>query len=163
MIFLNIYIMSKIKLVNNDNYEISIDSELIKKYEYLMSKYDQNSEKINLEDINESILKVLVKYLQKYGKCEESKLPEELKSSNLKEELNDWDVKFLEELTFEQTFNLINATILLNIPHLHDLACIKIAAFMKDKQPDDVNKEFTIECQLTADEAKNLGLEVEDS
>lgn len=155
--------MSKVKLVSNDNHEILIDSELICKSEYLMSKFKQNSEKVNLEEINENILKILVKYLQHYGNKEESKLPEELKSSNLNDELCEWDFKFLEELTFEQTFNLINAGILLNIPHLHDLACIKIAAFMKDKQPDDVNKEFTIECQLTADEAKNLGLEVEDS
>jgi hypothetical protein len=45
------------------------------------------------------------------------------------------------------------------LEHLHDLACIKIAAFMKDKAPDEINKEFTFECQLTPEEAKELGLD----
>ena len=30
---------------------------------------------------------------------------------------------------------------------------------MKGKSPDEVNKEFTIECQLTQEEAKELGLD----
>ena len=62
-------------------------------------------------------------------------------------------------LSFEQTFHLINAGLLLELDHLHDLACAKVAAFMKGKSPEDVNKEFTIECQLTQEEAKQLGLD----
>ena len=50
--------------------------------------------------------------------------------------------------------------VLLELEHyLHDLACARIAAFMKGKSPEEVNKEFTIECQLTQDEAKELGLD----
>ena len=30
---------------------------------------------------------------------------------------------------------------------------------MKGKTPEEVNEEFTIECQLTQDEAKQLGLD----
>ena len=60
---------------------------------------------------------------------------------------------------FEQTFHLINAGLLLELDHLHDLACAKSAAFMKGKSPEDVNKEFTIECQLTQEEAKQFGLD----
>jgi hypothetical protein len=72
---------------------------------------------------------------------------------------SEWDVNFLESLSYEQTFHLINAAALLELQHLHDLACIKIAAFMKDKNPDEVNKEFTIECQLSTEEAQSLGLD----
>lgn len=58
------------------------------------------------------------------------------------------------------SFHLINAGVLLELEHyLHDLACARIAAFMKGKSPEEVNKEFTIECQLTQDEAKELGLD----
>ena len=32
-------------------------------------------------------------------------------------------------------------------------------SFIKGKTPEEVNREFTIECQLTQDEAKQLGLE----
>ena len=47
----------------------------------------------------------------------------------------------------------------LDLEHLHDLVCFKIAAFIKGKTPEEVNKEFIIECQLTQEEAKQLGLE----
>ena len=30
---------------------------------------------------------------------------------------------------------------------------------MKDKAPDEISKEFTFECQLTPEEAKELGLD----
>ena len=41
---------------------------------------------------------------------------------------------------------------------MHDLACEKIATFMKGKSPEDVNKEFIIEFQLTQKEAKQWDL-----
>ena len=86
-------------------------------------------------------------------------IPDVLSSNDLKKEVSDWDYKFVGPLTYEQTFHLINAGLLLELDHLHDLACAKIAAFMKGKSPEDVNKEFTIECQLTQEEAKQLGLD----
>ena len=82
-----------------------------------------------------------------------------MQSNDLKKEVSPWDFKFIGPLSFEQTFHLINAGLLLELDHLHDLACAKIAAFMKGKSPEDVNKEFTIECQLTQEEAKQLGLD----
>ena len=54
---------------------------------------------------------------------------------------------------------MINAGLLLELNHLYDLACFKIAAFMKGKTPEEITQEFTIECQLTQDEAKPLGLD----
>ena len=50
---------------------------------------------------------------------------------------------------------------MLELEHLHDLSCIKIASFMRDKSPDEINKQFTFECQLTDEEIKDLGLEME--
>jgi hypothetical protein len=57
---------------------------------------------------------------------------------------------------------LINAALLFELVHLHDLACAKIASFMRGKTIEDINKEFTIECQLTAEDAKAIGLEVDE-
>ena len=93
------------------------------------------------------------------GKNEIPKIPDVLPSNDLKKVVSDWDYRFVGPLTYEQTFHLINAGLLLELDHLHDLACAKIAAFMKGKSPEDVNKEFTIECQLTQEEAKQLGLD----
>ena len=86
-------------------------------------------------------------------------LPEVLKSNDLKAEIGEWDFSFINPIPFENCFHLINAGSFLGLNHLYELACSKIAAFMKGKSPDEVNKEFTIECQLTQEEAKELGLE----
>ena len=88
-------------------------------------------------------------------------MPTALNSPELKTQLSTFDYKFISPCSYENTFSLINAALLLNLDHLHDLACIKIAAFMRDKAPDEINKEFTFECQLTPEEVKELGLEEE--
>ena len=39
------------------------------------------------------------------------------------------------------------------------VTAFKIASFIKGKTPEEVNQEFIIECQLTQEEARQLGLE----
>ena len=85
--------------------------------------------------------------------------PEVLTSNDLSKQIEQWDCDFIMKVSYEIAFHLINAGVLLELEHLHDLACARIAAFMKGKSPEEVNKEFTIECQLTQDEAKELGLD----
>ena len=98
-------------------------------------------------------------YLEQYKDKDPNKSPEVLTSNDLAKQIDEWDFNFINKTTYEVTFHLINAGVLLELEHLHDLACAKIASFMKGKSPEEVNKEFTIECQLTQDEAKELGLD----
>ena len=119
----------------------------------------QDTYNIDVEDVKSDILKLVVNYLNYYSNNDTPKIPDVVTSNDLKKQVSAWDYKFVNGLSFEQTFNLINAGLLLELDHLHDLGCAKIAAFMKGKTPEEVNKEFTIECQLTQEEAKELGLE----
>ena len=148
-----------IKLKSNDNQEFEISKEACNVSRYLQNKVKEGNNEIELEDIKGEILKLVVDYLNHYSNNEIPKIPEVLQTNDLKKEVTEWDYKFIGPLSFEQTFHLINAGLLLELDHLHDLACAKIAAFMKGKSPEDVNKEFTIECQLTQEEAKQLGLD----
>ena len=148
-----------IKLKSNDNQEFEISQEACNVSRYLQNKVKEGNNEIELEDIKGEILKLVVDYLNHYSNNEIPKIPEVLQTNDLKKEVAEWDYKFIGPLSFEQTFHLINAGLLLELDHLHDLACAKIAAFMKGKSPEDVNKEFTIECQLTQEEAKQLGLD----
>ena len=148
-----------IKLKSNDNQEFEISQEACNVSRYLQNKVKEGNNEIELEDIKGEILKLVVDYLNHYTNNEIPKIPEVLQTNDLKKEVTEWDYKFIGPLSFEQTFHLINAGLLLELDHLHDLACAKIAAFMKGKSPEDVNKEFTIECQLTQEEAKQLGLD----
>ena len=148
-----------IKLKSNDSQEFEISHEACNLSRFLESKVKEGNNEIELEDIKGEILKLVVDYLNHYSNNEIPKIPEVLQTNDLKKEVAEWDYKFIVPLSFEQTFHLINAGLLLELDHLHDLACAKIAAFMKGKSPEDVNKEFTIECQLTQEEAKQLGLD----
>ena len=148
-----------IKLKSNDNQEFDISPEICNISRFLQNKIKEGNKEIELDDIKGDILKLVVDYLKHYSNNELPKIPEVLQTNDLKKEVEEWDYNFIEPLTYEQTFHLINAGLLLELDHLHDLACAKIAAFMKGKSPEEVNKEFTIECQLTQEEAKQLGLD----
>ena len=147
-----------ITLKSKDGKEFKLSQEAINLSKFLKEKTKDKNELV-LDDVNGETLALVVDYLEHYSKNELSKLPSELKSTDLKSQLSNFDYKFISPPSFETTFYLINAGLLFELEHLHDLACIKIAAFMKDKAPDEINKEFTFECQLTPEEAKELGLD----
>ena len=149
-----------ITLKSKDGQEFKISEETCKISKYLTENTKDKKELV-LDQLNGESLKLVVDYLNHYSKNELSKLPDALKSADLKSELCVFDYKFISPISFENSFYLINAGLLLGLQHLHDLACIKIAAFMRDKAPDEINKEFTFECQLTPEEIKELGLEEE--
>ncbi len=148
-----------ITLKSNDGQEFKITEESCSLSRFLRNQIQNGKNEIEVEDIKGEILKLVVDYLNYYSKNEIPKIPDVLSSNDLKKEVSDWDYRFINPLSYEQTFHIINAGLLLELDHLHDLACAKIAAFMKGKSPEDVNKEFTIECQLTQEEAKQLGLD----
>ena len=148
-----------ITLKSSDGQSFSVSPEACGLSWYLQNQIQNGKSEIEVEDVKGEILKLVVDYLNYYSSNEIPKLPDVLQSNDLKKEVSPWDYKFVGPLSFEQTFHLINAGLLLELDHLHDLACAKVAAFMKGKSPEDVNKEFTIECQLTQEEAKQLGLD----
>ena len=148
-----------VTLKSNDGQEFKVSEEGCALSRYLQNQIQNGKNEIEVEDVKGEILKLVVDYLNHYSNNEIPKIPDVLSSNDLKKEVNDWDYRFVGPLTYEQTFHLINAGLLLELDHLHDLACAKVAAFMKGKSPEDVNKEFTIECQLTQEEAKQLGLD----
>ena len=148
-----------ITLKSNDGQEFKVDDKACALSRFLENQVKSGKNEIELEDIKGEILKFVVDYLNYYSNNEIPKITEVLANNDLQKEVSDWDFQFINPLSYEQTFHLINAGLLLELDHLHDLSCAKIAAFMKGKSPEEVNKEFTIECQLTQEEAKQLGLE----
>ena len=148
-----------IKLKSSDGQLFVVTPEACGLSRYLQNQIQNGKSEIDVEDVKGEILKLVVDYLNYYSSNEIPKIPDVLQSNDLKKEVSQWDYKFVQPLSYEQTFHLINAGLLLELDHLHDLACAKVAAFMKGKSPEDVNKEFTIECQLTQEEAKQLGLD----
>ena len=147
-----------VTLISSDGKNFQLSKDACKLSKFLQDQTKDKKELV-LDKINGETLKLIVDYLNHYTTNNLSKLPEKLKSEDLKSQLCTFDYKFISPPSFEVIFNLINAGLLLELEHLHDLACIRIAAFMRDKDIDEINKEFTFECQLTPEECKELGLE----
>ena len=148
-----------ITLKSNDNKTFSLPENACKKSAYLQKLIKEGKSPIALDEIKGEVLEKVVEYLKYYSDKDFPKLPEVLKGNDLKSEIGEWDFNFINPISYENCFHLINAGSLLELNHLYELACSKIAAFMKGKTPDEVNKEFTIECQLTQEEAQELGLD----
>ena len=148
-----------IKLKSSDGKVFEAPEKGCKKSKFLKKAIEGGKTEINLNEIKSEILAKVIEYLNYYADKEFPNLPETLKSNDLKSEINEWDFTFIDAISYENTFHLINAADQLEINHLYNLACLKIAAFMKGKSPEEVNEEFTIECQLTPEQAKSLGLD----
>ena len=148
-----------INLKSNDGKSFEVSEDGCKKSKYLQNQIESGKTEIVLEDIKGETLEKVAEYINYYADKDTPKLPEVLQSNDLQSEVGEWDFNFINPVSYENTFHLINAGLSLELDHLYDLSCAKIAAFMKGKTPEEVNKEFTIECQLTQEEAKQLGLD----
>jgi S-phase kinase-associated protein 1 len=157
--------MSQVKLISNDGKEITVESDVIKASTYLTKSLERDPDhaQIEINELNSNILEMVIEYIRLKIQKEPEPIPEVLNGNGLKEDLND-DIyfNFIEKVDFETAFQLINAALLFESVHLHDLACAKIASFMRGKTIEEINKEFTIECQLTAEDAKAIGLDVDE-
>ncbi len=148
-----------ITLKSNDGRSFSISEGACKSSRFLQNNIENGKTEITLDEIKGDVLELVVNYLNNYEGKDFPKLPETLSSNDLESQITEWDFGFIDPVSYENAFHLINAGLILELDHLHDLACTKIAAFMKGKTPEEVNEEFTIECQLTKEEAKQLGLD----
>ena len=148
-----------IKLKSSDGKVFEASEDGCKKSNFLKKSIEGGKTEIKINEVKGEVLEKVVEYLNYYVDKEFPSLPELLKTNDLKSEINEWDFNFIEPISYENTFHLINAGDQLELSHLYNLACLKIAAFMKGKSPEEVNEEFTIECQLTPEQAKSLGLD----
>ena len=151
-----------VTLKSSDGRRYVVSGEACKLSKYLQNYIYSGEREIQLDEARGDIVKALAEYLQFYADKECPQIPEIITGNDMSKLLNPFDLRFINSLTYEQAFNLINLSNTLDLEHLHDLSCFKIAAFIKGKTPEEVNKEFVIECQLTQEEAKQLGLEPSD-
>ncbi len=148
-----------VTLKSSDGRRYVISGEACKLSKYLQNYIYSGEREIQLDEAKGDIVKVLAEYLQFYADKDFPQIPEIITGNDPSKLLTPFDLRFINSLSYEQAFRLINISNTLDLEHLHDLSCFKIAAFIKGKTPEEVNQEFIIECQLTQEEAKQLGLE----
>ena len=149
-----------IVLKSSDGQKIAVPDSALNACAYFQNCAINGRKEIELDEFKSDVLKILISYLNFYSKNNYPQIPEIIRANaDIRTLLTSFDFSFASSINYEQAFNLINLANLLDLGHLHDLACFKIAAFIRNKTPEEVNKEFIIECQLTQEEARQLGLE----
>ena len=148
-----------ITLKSSDGRRYVVSGDACKLSKYLQNYIYSGEREIQLDEAKGDIVKCLAEYLQFYADKEFPQIPEIITGNDPSKLLSPFDLRFSNSLTYEQAFHLINVSNTLDLEHLHDLVCFKIASFIKGKTPEEVNQEFIIECQLTQEEARQLGLE----
>lgn len=146
-----------ITLISSDKKPVIFENNLIEYSEYLKGlKKDTNI------DFKEDILIKVKEYLSNYDTAIATPIPKILTKSNFSEDVGDWNAEYIQSMNFENVFHLTNAGNIFKLQHLHELACARIAFFMRENNsPDEVAKEFTIQCILTQDEVKEMGFDQE--
>lgn len=150
-----------ITLKSKDKESFEIPNELCKLSKYLQNEIDNGKTEIQLKDIKGDIIELIIKYLQEYQDKKPAKVPKSFQSNDLNKELSEFDAKFISEVSFENTIHLINASVFLNLQELHDVACSKISSFIIGKTPQEIKEQFTLSLELTEEEAKELGIEID--
>ena len=133
-----------VTLKSSDGRSYVISGEAAKLSRYLQNFTYSGKNEIPLEDAKGEVVKALAEYLQYYADKDFPQIPEIITGNDISKLLSPYDLKFINSIYFEQAFHLINVGNSLDLEHLHDLACFKIAAFIKGKTPEEVNREFTI-------------------
>jgi S-phase kinase-associated protein 1 len=107
---------------------------------------------IPLDEVNEKILNLIIKYLSHYDGVAPVEIEKPLKSNNMKDVVDEFSAGFINELELNDLIDLTVAANFMEIQTLLDLCTAKIASMCKDKSEEEIFKTFGITDQFTEEE-----------
>ena len=148
----------KLKSKDNQIYEVSID--ILQKAKLISGIVEDASDEddtIFLREIDEINLIRIIDYLVHYQKEEPKEIPkpypERTDDAFLRSILNDdWTFDFLQNMTLEESINLVNAADYLQIDGLINILSAKLAHEMCNCKVEEARRKFGIECDMTEEE-----------
>lgn len=108
---------------------------------------------LKLPGVKGSILALIVEFLMHDAQEEYKMIEKPLKSTDLKEVVTQaWYLDFIQKRSDGEVFDLIRAANQYNCKEVLDLAGGKIAAELKDKEPEAIRKRFGVVNDFTPEE-----------
>ncbi len=135
--------MTKVTLVCEGE-RIGVDLAVVRKSNILKSIVEDTDceGEIPIPNTQLNILKKILEYCEHYRDSEPNKIKQPLVSMDLAENgVNEWDIKFIDLERPDDLIDLIVAANFLDIESLINLACAKIASFIKGSPLADIQKE----------------------
>ena len=122
---------------------------------------DNEGEVITLKEVNEECLKRVIEYLYHYKDFEPKEIPkpfpENCDANFLRSILNDeWTFNFLNNLSVEDTINMVNASNYLQIDGLTNLLIAKLSYELSNCSVEEAKQKFQIEEDLTPEEIEEF-------
>ena len=128
---------------------VALMSALVKN----MLEGSDESEEINvpLPLVKNDILERVISFCVHHENSPMAEIDKPLKSSNMSENVDEWDAKFIDQPQ-DIIFELILAANYMDIKSLLDLSCAKVATFVRGKTPEEIRRTFNIVNDFTPEE-----------
>ena len=134
----------KLKSEDNQMFEVEIESLKLSKFLNSLILDYPDDEEITLNQVDGKNLKLIIDYLDHYKNEEIKEIEKPLPSGDLKLYIEEWDYKYINPLSLEETIDLLNAAQILDIEGLINLTTAKIGAEMLNGTVQEVVEKFRI-------------------
>ena len=154
----------KVKLKTIDNIIFDVPVDILKKVKLISDLLDEAREEnkiIFLKGVDGYFFSFILCYLKHYKDFEPKEIPkpfpERTDDAFLRGILNDdWTFDFLQQMSLEQLFNLVNSANYLQIEGLINIIAAKLAHEMCNCEIEEARRKFGIECDMTEEEIAEI-------
>ena len=144
---------NKVKLLCSDGEEVEIDIDVAEKSVLIKGLIDDTGtdDQIPLPNVKRPILEKVIDFCKHLKDHQAPEIEKPLKSTDMQSVVDPWYADYI-NLEQEVLFELIMASNYLDIKHLLELACAKVASLIKNKSIEEIRKFFNIENDFTPEE-----------
>lgn len=149
----------QITLVSSEGTKFQVSSKLsqLSGFIYRILQDYNITEEIPLKSVNAPVLQRIIDYSAHHNFSPPPKPKKPIVSNQVRENFSDeWDAQFIESIPDNEIIELINASNYLDMKSLLDSCLVKIACGFWDKSVDEVQKEYDIQENFTAEVEEKL-------
>jgi len=117
---------------------------------------DKDAKEVPLVHIAAPIVEKCIQYMTYHVDVPPRKIESPLKSSNMKELVDRFDAKFVDDIDLDTLMKLLLAANYMDIKSLLELICAKVASMMKGKTAPQIRKAFNIREEFTPEEYEEI-------
>ena len=147
--------MSVYKLKSGQGEIFEVDAEVASMSTFIKGMIEGGfdpAEEMPIPNVKSGVLAKIIDYCKHHKDALPEEIGRPLKSKNLLEcGVSEWDNKFV-DIEQDLLFELVLAANYMDIKHLLDLTCAKLASLIKDKTPEEIRKQFNIVNDFTPEE-----------
>jgi S-phase kinase-associated protein 1 len=117
---------------------------------------DKDAKEVSLVHIAAPIVEKVIQYMNYHIDQEPRKIESPLKSTIMRELVDQFDAKFVDDIDLDTLMKLLLAANYMDVKTLTQLICAKIASMMKGKTADQIRKTFNIRGEFTPEELEEI-------